>query len=372
MGLTRYRDHMKPPPPAEIRAEDELAAADVRVMLAAPSRTTLLDNLGITDQDASELLPLLDAAAADEEVLTEVTATANRLRAAAGLEVPEVDLAAEKDRHDGLQQRLAPGEGLVAILALLVSTSTVRAWHDARGLTREQSWEVLADLGQQMRVHRAGTGRLGLHQLNWVSMNWAGRLVHLGRLQFDLHRQRVALLAGTGSTPSADGSAPVADGPRGPVDGPVAPAAGPAPSADDSRRWVLGTHIPARGPLDPAEVDASFDAATAYFTEHYPELGAGRGAEEPAFGHEFVCDSWLLSDQLAEITGEGSNLARFAARWEMLERSRMDDGALFFVFGRRPPVDLASLPRSSRLERGVAERLEDGRGWTGGLGRLLR
>ena len=335
---------MKPPPPAEIRAEDELAAADVRVMLAAPSRTTLLDNLGITDQDASELLPLLDAAAADAEVLAEVTETANRLRAAAGLEVPEVDLAAEKDRHDGLQQRLAPGEGLVAILALLVSTSTVRAWHDARGLTREQSWEVLADLGQQMRVHRAGTGRLGLHQLNWMSMNWAGRLVHLGRLQFDLHRQSVALLAGTGSTPSAD-----------------------AP-----RRWVLGTHIPARGPLDPAEVDASFDAATAYFAEHYTELGAGRGVEEPAFGHEFVCDSWLLSDQLAEITGEGSNLARFAARWEMLERSRMDDGALFFVFGRRPPVDVAALPRTSRLERGVAERLEDGRGWTGGLGRLMR
>ncbi|MCT1909611.1 acyltransferase domain-containing protein [Brachybacterium paraconglomeratum] len=349
---------MKPPPPAGIRAEDELAAADVRVMLTAPSRTALLENLGITDQDASDLLPLLDAAAADEEVLAEVTAIANRLRAAAGLEVPEVDLAAEKDRHDALQRRLAPGEGLVAILALLVSTSTVRAWHTARDLTPEQSWEVLADLGQQMRVHRAGTGRLGLHQLNWVSMNWAGRLVHLGRLQFDLHRQRVALLAGSGSTPSADGSAPAADG--------------SAPLADDPRRWVLGTHIPARGPLDPAEVDASFDAATAYFTEHYPELGAGRGTEEPAFGREFVCDSWLLSDQLAEITGEGSNLARFAARWEMLERSRMDDGALFFVFGRRPPVDVASLPRTSRLERGVAERLEDGRGWTGGLGRMLR
>ena len=366
---------MKPPPPAEIRAEDELVAADVRVMLTAPSRTALLENLGITGEDASDLLPLLDAAAADAEVLAEVTETANRLRAAAGLEVPEVDLAAEKDRHDALQQRLAPGEGLAAILALLVSTSTVRAWHGARGFTPEQSWEVLADLGQQMRVHRAGTGRLGLHQLNWVSMNWAGRLVHLGRLQFDLHRQPVALLASVGSTPSADGSALAADGPvgrGGPVDGPVAPAAGPAASADAPRRWVLGTHIPARGPLDPAEVDASFDAATAYFTEHYPELGAERDAEEPAFGHEFVCDSWLLSDQLAEITGEGSNLARFAARWEMLERSRMDDGALFFVFGRRPPVDLASLPRTSRLARGVAERLEDGRGWTGGLGRMLR
>ena len=67
---------MKPPPPAEIRAEDELVAADVRVMLTAPSRTALLENLGITGEDASDLLPLLDAAAADAEVLAEVRAVA--------------------------------------------------------------------------------------------------------------------------------------------------------------------------------------------------------------------------------------------------------------------------------------------------------
>ena len=69
----------------------------------------------------------------------------------------------------------------------------------------------------------------------------------------------------------------MADGPRGPVD-PVAPAAG-LRRGRRPRRWVLGTHPGAA--LDPAEVDASFDAATACFTEHYPELGAGRGAEEP-------------------------------------------------------------------------------------------
>lgn len=339
------------PPPAEIRAEDELSSADVRVMLTAPSRDALLERLGITGPDAADLLPLIDAAAGDEEILAEVTAAANRLRAGAGPEVPEVDLAADKDRLDALQQRLAPGEGLVAILALLVSTSTVRAWHAARGLSPAQSWEVLADLGQQMRVHRAGTGRLGLHQLNWVSMNWAGRLVQLGRLQFDLHRQSHALLEG-----ASDGD----------------PAVAGSGAEDAPRRWVLGTHIPARGPLDPAEVEASFAAATAYFTGHYPELGQGRDAEQPAFGHEFVCDSWLLSEQLAEITGPDSNLARFANLWQMLQSERMDDGALFFVFGRRPPVDPAGLPRTTRLERGVAERLEDGRGWTGGLGRLLR
>lgn len=335
---------MTSPAPTALHAEDELEAAAVRVMLTAPSRSTLLDQLGITGEDAAELPALLDAAAADGEILTEVTALANRLRSGAGLEVHAVDLETEKSRHDALQQRLAAGEGLVPILALLVSTSTVRAWHAARGLSPEQSWHVLADLGQQMRVHRAGTGRLGLHQLNWVSGNWAGRLVHLGRLQFDLSQRRVARLA-TGAERT---------------------------SPDEPSRWVVGTHIPATGPLDPAEVEASFAAATAYFSEHYADLGAGRAEDEPAFGHEFTCDSWLLSEELAEVTGPTSNLARFAALWQMLERTRMDDAALFFVFGQRPPVDPASLPRRTRLEQGVAERLADGRGWTGGTGRLLR
>jgi len=337
-------------PPAEIRAEDELAAPDVRVMLTAPSRTALLDRLGITGADAEDLMPLLDAAAADEEILAEVTTAANRLRAAAGLEVPEVDLAADKDRHDALQQRLAPGEGLIPILAFLVSTSTVRAWHAARGLDAALSWQVLADLGQQMRVHRTGTDRLGLHQLHWVCGNWAGRLVHLGRLQFDLSRRRVALLEQgedrTGAERTGD---------------------------DEPVRWVIGTHIPATGPLDPTAVDASFDAAVAYFTENYADLGADRPADAPRFGHEFTCDSWLLSDQFAEITGPESNLARFAARWESIGSDPHGaDGALFFTFGKRPPVDPDTLPRRTRLERGVAERLADGRGWTTGTGRLLR
>jgi len=332
-------------PPREIRAEDELDAAAVRVMLTAPSRTVLLERLGITGQDAEDLLPLLDAAVADEEILAEVTSTANRLRAAAGLDVPAVDLDADKARHDTLQQRLAPGEGLLPILALLVSTSTVRAWHAARGLGQAQSWHVLADLGQQMRVHRTGTDRLGLHQLGWVSGNWAGRLVHLGRLQFDLSRRRVDRLE-SGAERTAE---------------------------DEPTRWVVGTHIPATGPLDPDEVDASFDAAVAYFTANYPDLDADRPAGAPRFGHEFTCDSWLLSDQFAEITGPESNLARFAARWEMIGSDPHGaDGALFFTFGKRPPTDPAALPRRTRLERGVADRLADGRGWTTGSGRLLR
>lgn len=335
------------PPPIVVRAERELSITEVRELLAEDSRSERqerLGRLGIVGPDAEELIPLAEAAAEDPELLEEITGIANRLRSAAGLHATALDLEAHKAHHDALQRRLTPGEGLIPVLALTVSTDTVRAWHAARGLAPEQSEHVLSDLGQQMRVHRAGTGLLGLHQLNWVSVNWAGRLVHLGRLQFDLHRRRTSRLEhGLAATRS-----------------------------DEPERWVVGTHIPATGPLDPTQVDASFDAATAYFGEHYADLDDGRGAQEPRIGHEFVCDSWLLSDQLAEITGEGSNLARFAARWDLLDRARMDDGALFFVFGQRPPADVAALPRRTRLEQGVADRLADGRGWTGGTGRLLR
>lgn len=332
-------------PPQAVRATAPLSSADVRVMLTAPSRPALLDRLGITGVDAAELGPLADAAAADDELLAEITEIAVALRSSAGLEVPELDLAAQKERHDALQQRLAPGEGLLPILAFLVSTSTVRAWHAARGLDEELSWKVLADLGQQMRVHRRGTEQLGLHQLNWVTGNWAGRLVHLGRLQFDLSRRRVARLE-----QGRERTRP-----------------------DEPQRWVIGTHIPATGPLDPVAVEESFAAATTYFTENFADLGEERPAAAPQFGHEFTCDSWLLSDEFAEITGPESNLARFAALWECIGRNPDGgDGALFFVFGKRPPIDARTLPRRTRLEAAVAERLADGRGWTTGSGRLLR
>lgn len=320
-------------PPRTVRACDELPEAAVAQMLTAPSAPALLERLGITGQDHGELSALIAPAVADPEILAEVTRTANLLRDGAGLDVPAADLGEHQQERTALQQRLAPGEGLLEILALAVSTSTVRAWHHERGLSTEQSWEVLADLGQQMRVHRRSSGRLGLHQLPWMALNWRGRLVSLGRLQFDLHR----IEKGTGQ-----------------------------------ERWMIGVHIPATGPLTPAAVEDSLERATAYFTTHFADLDRDRPAGAPRFGHEFHCDSWLVSPVLTDQLGAESNLGAFAARWEILSRNRGDDTAAFFVFGRRPPYDADTLPRRTRLERLVADHLSDGRGWEVGLGRLVR
>lgn len=319
-------------PPSLVRPRADLEPEAIAALLTGPSAPELLGRLGIDGEDATELSALLERAVSDAEILAAVTQTANRLRAGAGLAAQTADLAGQAGEHRALQQRIAPGEGLIEILALIAATDVVRTWHAARGLSAEQSWAVLADLGQQMRVHRRSSGRLGLHQLPWMALNWRGRLFQFGRLQFDLHR--------TGRD-------------------------------TDQERWILGTHIPARGPLTPSAVDDSFAQARDYFTAHFSDLAAHRPAGSPAFGTEFLCDSWLMNPQLPQFLGEGSNIGAFVRRWQIIETSPGADSAAFFVFGARPPYDPAALPRTTTLEREVAERLADGRGWENGLGRLV-
>ena len=135
---------------------------------------------------------------------------------------------------------------------------------------------------------------------------------------------------------------------------------------------MIGTHIPATGPLTPESVEDSLERASAYFSAHYADLGEGRPPGAPAFGREFRCSSWLINPLLTSELGADSNLGSFAQRWEVLSRTPGDDGAAFFVWGRRPPYDPAELPRTTRLERLVGERLADGRGWENGLGSLVR
>lgn len=316
-------------PPIALRSSFDLAPEVVRVMLTAPSIGRTAELLGITGRDHEELLAAIPPAVADPEILTAVTEEANLLRGAAGLDVPEADLGSLAIRDDALQARILPGRGLIPILAHLAGTDTVRAWHAARGLTEEESWGVLADLGQQMRVHRLTYGELGHHTVGWTALNWAGRLFWLGRLQFDLHRS-------------------------GRKDGPA--------------RWVIGTHIPATGPLTPTSVDESFARARTFFSEHFADLSDdGDGA---LFGREFWCTSWLVNAELPELVGADSNLGAFAARWSIERTSPGADDAAFFVFHARPPYDPAAFPGTTRLERAVGDRLRDGSGWLLGTGRL--
>lgn len=132
-------------------------------MLIAPSLPATLDLLGVSESDRSELLGAIPRAVGDPALLEAVTEVAALLPAAAGPGAEPPDLRPRREHDDALQQAVVPGQGLVAILAHLVSTDTVRAFHDARGIDPRITRRSLADLGQQMRVHREVTGGLGLH-----------------------------------------------------------------------------------------------------------------------------------------------------------------------------------------------------------------
>ncbi|WP_245822601.1 hypothetical protein [Brachybacterium avium] len=75
-------------PPRAVRATEELSPAAIAAMLRAPSAPALYELLGITGEDHTELSALIGPAVEDQEVLAEITATANLLRAGAGLDVP--------------------------------------------------------------------------------------------------------------------------------------------------------------------------------------------------------------------------------------------------------------------------------------------
>ena len=159
-------------------------------------------------------------------------------------------------------------------------------------------------------MHRLTFGTFGLHTHDWLTIAWSGALYWLGRLQFNLQ-------------PEDDG-------------------------------WVLSTHIPRTGPLTPESVDQAFAAATRLLRHLLP------GVPDPGVR----LPSWLLDPALSEAL-PGSNLAAFQRRWSLTdERQPGEADVLFFVFNRRGPTELDSLPRDTALQRAVLDRLVAGLGWS--------
>jgi len=273
---------------------------------------TAYADLGFRDDDATDVAAAAARVQERGDEREAVAAMADRLRRAVGAFDGEGEAF-----WSGVAVDVADlGIGVLPMLALATTAPDVAAFHAARGVTREVSTATLADLGQQVWVHRLAYGEFGLHTYGWLALPWSGALYRLGRLQFNLERH-------------GDG-------------------------------WLLDTHIPATGPLDPISVDASLVAAREFFARHFPEC--------PVTG--IVCRSWLLDPTLAERLPD-SNLAAFQRRWTAYgDPQPGEEDVLFFVFHRRAPVEVASLPTETALRRLVVERLASGGGWSTISGRL--
>ncbi|WP_159618159.1 acyltransferase domain-containing protein [Ruania rhizosphaerae] len=293
-----------------------LTADLIRARLAAPDLPETLTLLGFTPEDAAATLELRERALDDatiEQIRADVHELSRRLgdvtREIPGEIWPRIESSSDADERAAVGHR--------AILTFLATLPEIRAFHRSRGIPEAISWRSLADLGQQVAVHRLAFGEFGLHTQNWLINTWAGGLYWLGRLQYTVERAGDELLA--------------------------------------------SAHIPRTGPLDPAAVDASFARVGPFFARHFPEL--------PIAG--LHCNSWLLDPQLAQVLPERSNIVAFGRRWRLTgESSPGAADVLFFVFARRGHVDLDALPLTSSLQRGVVEHLQSGGTWHTCAGRL--
>jgi hypothetical protein len=285
------------------------STVEVRQRLADPDLPSRLSDLGLRADDAVALQRAATAVL-DRPADVELIATlADRLVAHLG------DFAS--DGHPAVWSEVPVGpDGVLPLLALFVTAPEVADWHARRGIPATISAATLADLGQQVWVHRLTFGTFGLHTHDWLTIAWSGALYWLGRLQFNLQ-------------PEDDG-------------------------------WVLSTHIPRTGPLTPESVDQAFAAASDFFATYFPEYPT----------RAFVCQSWLLDPALSEDLPD-SNLAAFQRRWSLTgERYPGEADVLFFVFNRRDPTKLDSLPRDTALHRAVLDRLGTERGWSSVTGRI--
>lgn len=278
---------------------------DLARRLAFPKISDALARLRFRPEDAADVLTAREAVLASDADRAIVEGLASRIIALNGNYLAETLFTDDEVAHP-------LGFGVPLILAFLATTDEALAWRP--GQPDELAWGSLADFGQQVHINRLVHGEFGLHTYEWVQGNWAGGLLWLGRLQFNVGPMWIN------------------------VDG----------RQEGEPAWFV--HIPQSGPLTDADAVASVERARVEMARYYPDAG-----------DRFYCGSWLLDPKIVEIVGPDSNIGRFAGRFgPPLTLVESDRDVLFFAFLKEPPVDLATLPRDNRLHRGIVEHLEAG------------
>jgi len=221
----------------------------------------------------------------------------------------------------------ADAEGLM-LYAMLCLSGVVRGrtMLEDRGLPTGVVRASFEDVPRRLRRCRDARGCWGIEKPRWLGRHLHGRLVELGRLQFEVGVMADRADAAHAPVLSAHGLA---------LDMPV--------------WWV---HIPAGEALSAETCEASFAQARALLPRHF--------ADHPAAW--FACRTWLFDGQLRDYLPAASNLLRFAARFTVVDE--WDDDGEFRQFVREGPRG----GKPTRLQLADAEHQRRGKSWRVGLG----
>ncbi len=179
-------------------------------------------------------------------------------------------------------------EGKKNLLAFLYMCDALEVEYEKRGYSRQMLLDGLHDIVIWCNAWSKAKGQLYLGELHWIERTLRLRLFTLGRLQFCIdtateHMTQFGLAQG---------------------------------------EKYLGVHIPAGDPLDIEKCNESFAMAREFFAKYFPDM-------EYSW---FSCFSWLLDDTLQQILPPESNILKFAAMFQIVEKKKADD-IIRFVFG---------------------------------------
>ena len=155
---------------------------DVRTRLTDPALPSRIRALGFRDLDVANVLAAAATVAARKDDLDAIAFMAEQLVSRIGnFQLIDGSMWSVPQAHSE-----AVGTGVLPMLTLLLTAPDVAAFHASRGISPEVSTATLADLGQQVWVHRLTYHEFGLHTQGWLLSAWCGALYWLGRLQFEL------------------------------------------------------------------------------------------------------------------------------------------------------------------------------------------
>jgi len=115
---------------------------------------------------------------------------------------------------------------------------------------------------------------------------------------------------------------------------------------------VLEMHIPGGGGMPLDACAQSFRDAAEFFRTRFPD--------KPA--KAVTSTSWMFSHQLEDALTPESNLVRLLRELYLVPAPCGPNSGLWFVFLQNP-IDLATAPRETRLQRALLDYLAHGQAW---------
>lgn len=255
----------------------------------------------------------------------------------------EAGRATLKRLHAAIQAAgAADAEGFCLAVLGWMLPDAVRL-HKSMGADDAQIAATFYDTLRWANWHRRETGRIGMAELHWAVLPYAGQLFQIGCLQYQPNQNHLPVhgfaVSGSLLLLAADGAATrfvqEADHVEGhlvnPASGSIAPTATCLPTAGFRQVVAPGTpvlslHIPAGADLTPAVVDESLRAARSFFT------ACGIPAEV------CICYSWMLNPQLAEFFAQSSRVLMLANRFARIAVPGGQGGMDRFVFATDRPL----------------------------------